>query len=225
MSVRKFLSASLEIERSKIRRMAPLKVVLPVPAAVDLGLPSGLKWASFNVGANKPEDYGDYFAWGETEPKNNYNWATYKWCTGSYNRLTKYNSMGMYGTVDNKATLDPEDDAAHVNWGGRWRMPTNDDYRELFDNCDAVWTTENGVNGRRFISRKVGYTDKSIFVPATGYHSDSSLKYVGSYCYCWTSSRYMDLPYRSRFLYTNAHSMLVNDNYRYYGYSIRPVCE
>ena len=91
---------------------------------VDLGLTSGTLWATCNVGATAPEDYGDYFAWGETEPKEDYSWSTYKWCNGSYKTQTKYCTNSKYGTVDDKTELEPEDDAAFVNWGSTWRMPT-----------------------------------------------------------------------------------------------------
>ncbi len=103
---------------------------------VDLGLPSGLIWATCNVGAAKPEDYGDYFAWGETEPKDDYWWSTYKWCNGDWDKLTKYCTDSYYwdssssSSMDNKTVLDPEDDAAHVNWGGSWRMPTDEEWTE-----------------------------------------------------------------------------------------------
>ncbi|MCQ2319676.1 MAG: hypothetical protein MJZ90_12290 [Bacteroidales bacterium] len=100
---------------------------------VDLGLPSGLLWATCNVGADSPEDYGDYFAWGETETKSDYDWDTYKWCNGSYNTLTKYNTKSSYGTVDNKTTLELSDDAARANWGGSWRMPTEAEFQELIN--------------------------------------------------------------------------------------------
>lgn len=86
--------------------------------AIDLGLPSGLKWASCNVGASSPEEYGGYFAWGEIEEKSDYSWDTYKWCKGSSESMTKYCTNSNYGTVDNKTILDPEDDVAHVKWGG-----------------------------------------------------------------------------------------------------------
>ena len=91
---------------------------------VDLGLPSGTLWATCNVGANAPEEYGDHFAWGETSPKDVYNWSTYQWCNGSMFTLTKYNTESSLGMVDNKTELDPEDDAAYVNWGPSWRTPT-----------------------------------------------------------------------------------------------------
>ncbi|MBR5532185.1 MAG: T9SS C-terminal target domain-containing protein, partial [Bacteroidales bacterium] len=125
---------------------------------VDLGLPSGIKWATCNVGANSPEDYGDYFAWGETEPKDYYDWSTYKYCNGSYDIMTKYFTDSDYGTVDNKTTLELTDDAAHVNWGGNWRMPTKAEQDELrnTDNCTWEWTTLNGVEGYKVISKKNG---------------------------------------------------------------------
>ena len=99
--------------------------------AVDLGLPSGTLWADRNVGADAPEAYGDYFAWGEVTPKTEYNWSTYKWCNGDAYSQTKYFTSSSYGTVDGKTTLDLEDDAAYVNMGSEWRMPTNAEQDEL----------------------------------------------------------------------------------------------
>ena len=134
---------------------------------VDLGLPSGTLWAKCNVGASSPEDYGDYFAWGETAPKDVYNWSTYKWCNGDYTAMTKYctNSyFGYNGFVDNKAELDPEDDAAYVNWGASWRMPTFEQIQELLVNCSSQWTTQNGVNGRLV----TGPNGNTLFLPAAG---------------------------------------------------------
>ena len=114
---------------------------------VDLGL--SVKWATCNVGATTPEGYGDYFAWGETQPKTTYNWSTYKYCNGSYYTLTKYCVDYSYGTVDNKTTLELTDDAARVNWGGKWRMPTKAEYNELKNssNCTWTWTQKSGVRG------------------------------------------------------------------------------
>ena len=124
--------------------------------AVDLGLPSGIKWASCNVGAEKPEDYGNYYAWGEVLPKKDYPWATYKHAYGNGNKLTKYCNNASYGDngfTDNKTTLDPEDDAAHVNWGDSWRMPTGAEWIELRYNCTWTWTTQNGINGYQITSK------------------------------------------------------------------------
>ena len=138
--------------------------ITPAPAgvqAVDLGLPSGMKWASCNVGADKPEDYGNYYAWGEVLPKEDYSWITYKYANGDYNKLTKYcndASDGDNGFTDNKTTLDPEDDAAHVNWGGSWRMPTYAEWDELQSNCTWTWTTQNGINGYQVASKTNSFT-------------------------------------------------------------------
>ncbi len=190
-------------------------------AYVDLGLSSGLLWATCNVGADSPEDYGNYYAWGETETKSTYNWSTYKWCNdGDYHKLTKYNNNSSYGTVDNKMVLDPEDDAAHVNWGGVWRMPTHDEMVELMNNCTWEWTTQNGVSGRKF----TGPNGNSIFLPAAGYYNDGSLNVAGSYGHYWSSSLYTDYPGGAYSL--NFYSGGVNmDIYnRYYGHSVRPVC-
>ena len=150
---------------------------------VDLGLPSGTLWATVNVGANNPEDFGDYFAWGETSPKQNYNWNSYKWCRGNYNKLTKYNNNSSYGIVDGKRELVPDDDAAYANWGPWWRMPTADQQFELINMCSWEKTTRNGVNGRLI----TGPNGNSIFLPASGYaDSSSSLKAVGSIGFYWS---------------------------------------
>ena len=143
------------------------------PEYVDLGLPSGVKWATFNVGATKPEEYGDYFAWGETEPKELYDWSTYKWCDGSYNTLTKYNTDSEYGVVDNKKILESSDDVATANWGGDWRMPSVDEWNELLSHCSLKWEERNGVSGVALVSVQNG---NSLFLPAAGvYHYNNGL--------------------------------------------------
>ena len=153
---------------------------------VDLGLPSGTLWATMNVGAEAPEDYGDYFAWGETEEKDSYDWSTYKWCNGSSNTLTKYctsSNYGYNGFTDNKTELDPEDDAATVNWGQDWRMPSQDQIDELLNNCTSEWTTSNGVAGRLFTSNING---ASLFLPAAGTRYGGSLYDSGANGGCWS---------------------------------------
>ena len=130
--------------------------------AVDLGL--SVKWADMNVGASKPEDYGDYFAWGETKPKTTYNWSTYKWCEGSDDTMTKYCTNSSRGTVDDKTVLELSDDAARANWGGSWRMPTYAELNELKTKCTFTWTTQNGVEGVLV----TGPNGNRIFLPATG---------------------------------------------------------
>ena len=118
--------------------------------AIDLGLPSGLKWASFNVGATKPEEYGGYYAWGEIEEKKEYTWETYKWCNGSKDSMIKYCADIYYGVVDNKAFLELEDDVAHVEWGGNWRMPTKTEADNLF----TIVKNANNYTCNRFNIRK-----------------------------------------------------------------------
>ena len=121
---------------------------------VDLGLPSGLLWATCNVGANAPEEYGDYFAWGEIVPKDVYNWSTYQYYDGS--------NLAKYTGSDGLTTLLPGDDAATTNWSNGWRMPTKEEWQELLDNTTNKWTTQNGVNGRLF----TGSNGNSLFLPA-----------------------------------------------------------
>ena len=196
----------------------------PAPVAVDLGL--SVKWATFNLGAGKPEECGDYYAWGETQPQSDYMWSSYKWCKGEISTLTKYNINPLFGTVDYKTVLDPEDDAAHVNWGGNWRMPTKEEQDELRDNC--TWTrTEDyngtGVSGMIVTSNKPGYTDKSIFLPAAGDIYDSELRNVGSSGYYWSSSLKTDTPDYAYYVYFNSRNVRWFDNYRHVGKSIRPV--
>ena len=186
---------------------------------VDLGL--SVKWATCNVGANKPEDYGDYFAWGETEPKEVYNWSTYKWCNGSATTLTKYNNSSNHGTVDNKTQLELSDDAAHVNWGGSWRMPTDAELTELREQCTWTWTTQNGVNGHKVTSQSNG---NSIFMPAAGYRLDSSLNNAGSSGPYWSSLLTTDFPRSAYILHFNSSSVEQGSNGRNYGFSVRPVC-
>ena len=187
---------------------------------VDLGLPSGTKWATCNVGASKPEEYGNYYAWGETTPKDYYGWSTYKWCKGSATTLTKYNTRSSYGTVDNKTVLELADDAARANWGGAWRMPTDAEWTELRENCTWTWTTKNGVNGYEVKSNING---NSIFLPAAGGRYDDDLDGVGDGGGYWSVSLSTDYPddaWRVNFYSDNAFGY---GSYRYYGQSVRPV--
>lgn len=189
---------------------------------VDLGL--SVKWATYNVGATKPEEYGDYFAWGEIETKSNYLWHTYKWCKGSENTLTKYNAFSSYGTVDNKTTLDDADDIAHVKWGGSWRMPTKAELEELRSNCTWTYTTMNDVNGYLVTSEKSGYTDRSIFLPAAGYSFSTNLSWdSGDLGFYWSSSLNTDNSDYAYYLDFGLRTSLIYGD-RYGGYSVRPVC-
>ena len=190
---------------------------------VDLGL--SVKWATCNVGATKPEEYGDYFAWGETQPKSTYDWSTYKWCRGSYDTQTKYCTNSSYGTVDNKTTLELSDDAARANWGGSWRMPTDAELTELREQCTWTWTTQNGVYGYKVTSKKSGYTNKSIFLPAAGYRRGSSLGSAGSDGYYWSSSLGTDDPDYAWHVYFYSGYVNRRRSRRDYGFSVRPVCQ
>ena len=189
---------------------------------VDLGLPSGTKWATMNVGADSPEDYGDYFAWGETTTKSTYNWSTYKWCNDSYNTMTKYCTSSSYGTVDNKTILDLSDDAAYVNWGSSWRMPTKAEYDELINTSYTTWTwtTQNGVKGYKVTSKTNG---NSIFLPAAGCRDNSDLYNAGFGGGYWSSSLSTGNPDYAYGLHFYSGSVSSSHSSRYQGLSVRPV--
>ena len=186
---------------------------------VDLGLPSGTLWATCNVGANAPEGYGDYFAWGETEPKEIYSWETYKWSYGINDKLTKYCTNSFYGTVDNKTELELADDAAYVNWGASWRIPTYEQLKELSTKCLWVWTTHNGVNGYQV----TGPNGKTMFLPAAGYGEDSSLCYADWRGYYWSRELYYESSYYANYLYFISGRVSVDWSERCYGLSVRAV--
>ena len=191
---------------------------------VDLGLPSGLQWASCNVGATTPEDYGNYYAWGETASKTDYSWATYKYANGAGEKLTKYCSKASYGDdgfTDDKTTLEPEDDAAHVNWGGDWRMPTATEMDELLENCIWTWTTQKGINGYQVTSKTNG---NSIFLPAAGYRYDTGLYNAGSIGGYWSSSLDTNGPRYAWSGYFGSDYVYRNGRGRFLGQAVRPVC-
>ncbi len=189
---------------------------------VDLGLPSGTLWATFNIGATRPEEVGDFFAWGETEPKDTYNWATYKHCNGSSTSFTKYCTNDYYGTVDGKTKLEPADDAATANWGKTWSMPTQEHYRELVnsDYTTCIKTTQEGVSGLKITSKKNG---NSIFLPMGGGYRASSSSYNTDYGYYWMSDLFAGID-------NLAYSFSINWGFgpgdskdRACGLNIRPV--
>ncbi len=195
-------------------------------AWVDLGLPSGTLWATCNVGASSPEEYGDYFAWGETEPKSDYSWSTYKYCEGSENTMTKYcaqSSYGYNGFTDDLTELQPADDAATANWGSGWQMPSHEQNQELIDSSYTTteWTQVNGVYGRKITSNSNG---NSIFLPATGYRNVTSLYNAGSYGYYWPRSLHASKSYCAYYLFFKSGNIGWSYySYRYYGRSVRPV--
>ena len=215
------------------------------PMAVDLGL--SVKWASFNVGATTPEEYGDYYAWGETEPyyisldplvwkegyEDGYCVKNYKWYSGSESRILKYcsESTGFMfwvgdGPVDNKTQLDLEDDAAYVNIGNAWRMPTNREWLELIENCTWTWSTINGIRGY-IISNIVDGNTTSIFLPLADHWFGLSSGY-GS-CYYYSTSLNVEYPDLVWCVALSPSSNYTSGNYentfvrRYTGCSIRPV--
>lgn len=191
---------------------------------VDLGL--SVKWAIMNVGAEGPEDYGDYFAWGETEPKEVYDWSTYKYCEGSATSLTKYNNNSEFGIVDELVFLELEDDAAHVNWGGNWRMPTLNEWIELRDKC--IWTDkiQNNVMGRMIISEING---NSIFLPGGGHVNVTSFDserngYYWSNEYYTLEPEYYFTPYAAWLMSFSETYTNIDVIHRYVGFTVRPVC-
>lgn len=195
---------------------------IPVPEVIDMGL--SVKWASFNIGASKPEEYGDYYAWGETVTKSNYCWSTYIFGTSESGPFSKYNTNVSYGTVDNivKLELGPYgDDVASKKLGGKWRMPTGDEWSELNSKCTWVWATRNGVNGYQVTATN----GNSIFLPAAGYRDGTNLAFEGRSADFWSSSLYTDNPRSSMYLGVSSDLVLPGVSYRYYGFSVRPVTE
>lgn len=191
---------------------------------VNLGLPSRLKWASCNIGATTPEDYGNYYAWGETTTKEDYSWATYKHANGAYNKLTKYCTNASYGDngfTDDKTTLEPEDDAAAANWGEEWHIPTDAEWKELCEQCTWTWTTQNGVNGYQVTSKT---NSNSIFLPAAGWRLGTNLNDAGSNGLYWSSSLSTDGPSGAWYLRFASDYVRRYGSNRYYGFSVRPVC-
>ena len=233
----KSTSRSVSIERNMLSKMSPIEAhFIPVQEAVDMGL--SVKWASFNLGASKPEESGDYFAWGETEPYYSsqnpftwkpgkgagYSWSSYKWCMGADKTLIKYcpdSSFGYEGFTDGNTVLQPEDDAASIALGGFWRTPTAAEWTELSENCSWSWTNVNGVYGRKVTSRITG---NSIFLPAAGQFVSDSISSAGNQGHYWSSSLYETYPVFASACIFSLHS--VNDcagAFRCHGYSIRPV--
>lgn len=191
---------------------------------VDLGLSS--KWATCNLGANSPEEAGDYFAWGETEPKNNYDSNSYKWFAEGM--TSKYGAEGDCANVNPGilTNLDSRDDVAHIRLSGSWRMPSLKDIAELHDKCAWRWTRRKGVKGVLITSKVEGYTDRSIFLPAAGCIYQSEKVNYGFCGYYWTDALYksnskhaistvFDSKIKTRYL----------PNHRYAGLPIRPVCD
>ena len=199
-------NSQLVVELNTVKKLNTLEVEVTgggggeTHAYVDLGLPSGLLWATCNVGANAPEEYGDYFAWGETTPKDTYTSANYTYS-------------------DNPAILPSDHDAATANWGSGWRMPTKAEFQELYNNTTVTWTQQNGVNGRLFTAAN----GNSLFLPAAGYRYGSSLIGAGDWGYYWSSSLGTYSPSDAWFFYFDSGYYGMFDYYRLYGFTVRPV--
>ena len=188
------------------------------PHMIDLGLPSGTKWSCCNVGASRPGDSGDYYSWGETAVKRNYDWSTYKYCNGTWNSCYDL-GLNICGT---------QYDVAHVKWGGAWVMPDNNQFEELCDNCTYKWTTLDGVKGGEFTSKING---RKIFMPAAGMRICFDLFNSGSFGYYWTGINSTDLGF-SKF---GSGSFVIKRNVNYDdpvfnderrdGLTVRPVAK
>lgn len=200
----------------------------PTPTLVDLGL--SVKWASFNLGASTPAEYGGYYQWAGTKDVSDtgiyLDWSNCPYHTGSdrSSGWTKYNTESSYGPVDNKTVLETMDDAASVALGGKWRMPTFDEWEELLntDNCSWTWMSIDGVNGHKVQSKKPGYTDNWIFLPAAGCRRNDDLDDVGFYGYYWSSSLGTYHAYSIYFEWAVINGFV---GFRYSGNSVRPVSE
>lgn len=189
---------------------------------VDLGL--SVKWSTCNVGASMPEGYGNYFAWGETSPKNLYFRENYKYMKGSSYTITKYCTDSEDGMIDLKSALELSDDVARVIWGGSWRIPTDEELNELRNtlNCTWTWTSKNGVKGYKVTSKING---NSIFLPAAGYRAQGTIASVGSSGHYWSSSLNTVNSYEAINMRFYEGVVEWGINSRYYGFPVRAVCE
>ncbi len=230
-----YVQNGMAVKYGAVKSFTTKESTIPV-GAVDLGIVMTrtdgttykLYWAKSNLSDKglcaNPEDYGDYYAWGETEPKENYNYSTYKWCNGSSNTLTKYNTNSSYGNVDNKTVLDAADDVASVKLGGKWRMPTDDEWTELRTKCTWSWTTNyNGTGVKGLIV--TASNGNSFFLPAAGYRSGTDLSYAGSWGHYWSSSLDTGNPYGAWGVRFDFGGVGRGDYFRDIGLSVRPVSE
>lgn len=220
----KSTTKQFEIKRNELFRMSALNCqmtdnpdIVETLEAIDLGLPSGLLWASMNVGAQNPSDIGGRYAWGETETKSYYDWDNYKWCDGTYYSMTKYCTKSIYGTVDGKTVLEDEDDVAKVLLGNGWRMPTKDELSELLTECS--WRSEivNNVNGYLV----TGPNGNSIFFPLNGQFDELGLTWPSS-VYLWSSETTGDNN-AYRLTYSSRDKDVSCSNHKHDGLCVRPV--
>lgn len=190
---------------------------LELEEVADLGL--SVKWRGWNLGANAPEEYGDKYAWGETEIKTKYEANTYLWGKSLYGTLYKYNVNTKYGNIDNRVVLKADDDVAQVKLGDGWRMPTKEEFKELYQYCNHSWISLNGVNGTLFTARN----GNSVFFPAGG-ASIIGMTTAGLYGYYWSSSLFLDDSWEAYYMFFDSTRCVPDDVYhRYLGFSVRPV--
>ena len=193
--------------------------------AVDLGL--SVKWANCNVGASAPEQYGDYYAWGETSTKTIYSWKTYRFYDKSldtqmkYN-VTKYCRQKGYGTVDKLKDLEPQDDVARVKMKGKWRMPAQEEWEELMKQCKWTWTTQKGVKGYLVTSIKNG---NSIFLPAAGHKIQDETSGAGALGFYWSNTMGLSYGAYGWTLFFGSANKLSGSYSRSDGQSVRAVCD
>ena len=197
-----------------------------LPEYVDLGLPSGTLWATCNLGAISPEGYGDYFSWGDSIPKAIYDWSTYKYCMGDYDKLTKYCCDSVYGYeyfTDSLTILEAVDDAATVNLGEGWRMPTSNEWEELFQYTRISSVRDSVYNMYGILCTSLIDTTLSIFLPAAGDRYNAGHYGENRYGSYWSSTLDTVLPGRSNYFYFDWDEIGVTHYYRYYGRTVRPV--
>lgn len=209
-------SSIITVKKASVIESAPCKII-------DLGF-SDLLWTDRNIGANSPTDYGDYFAWGETERKTTYFWNNYKYCKdGNYKKLTKYCNQSEFGSFDQKEILEPMDDVAIVKWGNGWRLPTIEEFEELINNCVYKFVENyqgKARNGALFKSKKNG---QELFFPAAGCKEEKAPSGVWSYGYYWSSSLNLGSPLYARLLNFYSDHVGTGNRDRYYDFSVRPV--
>ena len=211
---------SVSITRNHVTKMAPFPLIV-IPDAIDLGLPSGLKWASFNVGATSYDEPGDYFAWGETWTKDDYVEENYSFYIPNDYGVTKYNPRNSgFGKVDNKSILEPVDDVAAKQYGGKWHMPTVDDFQELEDNCDWGLITYNGA---KYIA-VMGSNENYILLPLTEYYTMGSEQSPYNRVMLWTSNVYTVNPMNAYTAVLTKNNISSSMTERWWGIRIRAVC-
>lgn len=208
-------TCNIVVSGANLTAVCVVNVIDAKPECVNLGL--SVNWATFNVGAVSPSDNGDFYAWGETEPKDDFDWSNYKYYAN--NDLSKYNYD------DYKRVLDSDDDVAVQEWGGEWRMPGKSEWSELIDSCNWEWTSLNGVKGYKVTSKVQGYTDNYIFIPAAGYHNGIYWQNEGLACVYWTRTLVNDDAYNAYYAWFDLEGDIdIYDYYRSFGFSVRPVC-